>query len=85
MLNGVAGDLIGPWYGALAALIAGIIRNTIGTGTIFLSFEEQKRVFYLFSRVTPPRVCGMKSPSTCKQGEGRICCRRSRGFYLGHE
>jgi len=41
MLNGVAGDLIGPWYGVLAALIAGIIRNTIGTGTIFLSFEEQ--------------------------------------------
>lgn len=24
-LNGMAGDLIGPWYGALPALIAGII------------------------------------------------------------
>jgi len=35
MLNGVAGDLIGPWYGVLAALIAGIIRNTIGAGRIF--------------------------------------------------
>lgn len=35
MVNAVAGVLIGPWYGALAALIAGIIRNAIGTGTIF--------------------------------------------------
>lgn len=35
MVNAVAGVLIGPWYGALSALIAGIIRNAIGTGTIF--------------------------------------------------
>ncbi len=35
MVNAVAGVLIGPWYGALAALIAGVIRNAIGTGTIF--------------------------------------------------
>ncbi len=35
MVNAVAGVLIGPWYGGLAALIAGIIRVTIGTGTIF--------------------------------------------------
>ena len=35
MVNALAGVLIGPWYGALAALIAGIIRNAIGTGTIF--------------------------------------------------
>lgn len=35
MVNAVAGILIGPWYGTLAALIAGIIRNAIGTGTIF--------------------------------------------------
>ena len=34
-VNALAGILIGPWYGALAALIAGIIRNAIGTGTIF--------------------------------------------------
>ena len=35
MVNAVAGVLIGPWYGALAALIAAIIRNAMGTGTIF--------------------------------------------------
>jgi len=35
LVNALAGVLIGPWYGALAALIAGIIRNTLGTGTIF--------------------------------------------------
>jgi energy coupling factor transporter S component ThiW len=35
MVNAVAGVLLGPWYAALAALIAAIIRNTIGTGTIF--------------------------------------------------
>jgi energy coupling factor transporter S component ThiW len=33
MVNAVAGVLIGPWYGALAALIAALIRNAIGTGT----------------------------------------------------
>jgi energy coupling factor transporter S component ThiW len=35
MVNAIAGVLIGPWYGALAALIAAIIRNAMGTGTIF--------------------------------------------------
>jgi energy coupling factor transporter S component ThiW len=35
MVNAVAGVLIGPWYGALAALLAAIIRNAMGTGTIF--------------------------------------------------
>jgi energy coupling factor transporter S component ThiW len=35
MVNIVAGVMIGPWYAAIAALIAGIIRNAIGTGTIF--------------------------------------------------
>ena len=35
MVNAVAGVLVGPWYGALAALIAGIIRNAMGTGTLF--------------------------------------------------
>jgi len=35
MVNVLAGILVGPWYAALAALIAGIIRNAIGTGTIF--------------------------------------------------
>jgi len=35
MVNIVAGIMIGPWYAAISALIAGIIRNAIGTGTIF--------------------------------------------------
>jgi energy coupling factor transporter S component ThiW len=35
MVNAIAGVLLGPWYGALAALIAGLIRNVLGTGTIF--------------------------------------------------
>jgi energy coupling factor transporter S component ThiW len=35
MVNTIAGILVGPWYGGLAALIAGIIRNAIGTGTPF--------------------------------------------------
>lgn len=35
MVNALAGIMIGPWYGALAALIAAIIRNAMGTGTIF--------------------------------------------------
>ena len=35
MVNGVAGVLVGPWYAALSALIAGIIRNALGTGTPF--------------------------------------------------
>jgi energy coupling factor transporter S component ThiW len=35
MVNALAGVLVGPWYGALAALIAGIVRNSLGTGTLF--------------------------------------------------
>jgi energy coupling factor transporter S component ThiW len=35
MVNAVAGVVLGPWYGALAALIAAIIRNAVGTGTLF--------------------------------------------------
>lgn len=35
MVNIIAGVLIGPWYAALAALIAAIVRNAIGTGTPF--------------------------------------------------
>ena len=35
MVNSLAGVLVGPWYGALAALIAGVIRNAMGTGTLF--------------------------------------------------
>jgi energy coupling factor transporter S component ThiW len=34
-LNAVAGVLLGPWYAALAALIAAVMRNLLGTGTIF--------------------------------------------------
>jgi len=33
MVNVIAGVLVGPWYGACAALIAAIVRNAIGTGT----------------------------------------------------
>jgi energy coupling factor transporter S component ThiW len=35
MVNIIAGVLVGPWYGACAALIAAIVRNAIGTGTPF--------------------------------------------------
>ncbi len=34
-INCLAGVLIGPWYGGMASLIAGLIRNALGTGTIF--------------------------------------------------
>src|SRR4030066_1738785 len=33
MVNALAGVIVGPWYGAIAALIAGIIRNATGPGT----------------------------------------------------
>jgi len=33
MVNALAGVIVGPWLGAVAALISGIIRNAIGTGT----------------------------------------------------
>ncbi len=35
MINGIAGVLVGPIYAAIAATITGIIRNMLGTGTIF--------------------------------------------------
>ncbi|HSV30546.1 MAG TPA: energy coupling factor transporter S component ThiW [Atribacteraceae bacterium] len=34
-INVLAGILIGPWYGTVAALLAGLIRMSLGTGTIF--------------------------------------------------
>ncbi len=34
-VNIVAGVAVGPWYAALSALIAAIIRNAMGTGTPF--------------------------------------------------
>lgn len=34
-INVVAGIMIGPWYGALAAGIAGMLRMLLGTGTVF--------------------------------------------------
>jgi len=34
-VNAVAGVLLGPWWAAGAALVASIIRNAMGTGTIF--------------------------------------------------
>ncbi|MDK2897555.1 MAG: hypothetical protein PWP04_1675 [Candidatus Atribacteria bacterium] len=34
-INVVAGIMIGPWYGGLAAFLAGLLRIAIGTGTIF--------------------------------------------------
>ena len=35
MINAVAGILLGPWYGAMVALATGIIRNSLGLGTIY--------------------------------------------------
>ena len=34
-INAICGVLLGPWYAALSAMISGIIRNMLGTGTIF--------------------------------------------------
>ncbi len=34
-VNCLAGVLLGPWHAGIAALIAGLIRNALGTGTIF--------------------------------------------------
>ena len=34
-VNIVAGVVVGPWYAALSALLAAIIRNAVGTGTPF--------------------------------------------------
>jgi len=35
MINAISGVLLGPWYAITIATIAGIIRNLLGTGTIF--------------------------------------------------
>ncbi|MEM3507403.1 MAG: energy coupling factor transporter S component ThiW [Candidatus Bathyarchaeia archaeon] len=35
MVNAISGVLLGPWYAILIATMAGIIRNLLGTGTIF--------------------------------------------------
>jgi len=34
-INVIAGIMIGPWYGVLAATLAALIRLMIGTGTVF--------------------------------------------------
>ncbi|MEM4726266.1 MAG: energy coupling factor transporter S component ThiW [Nitrososphaerales archaeon] len=35
MINGILGVILGPWYAAVAALAIGVLRISIGTGTIF--------------------------------------------------
>lgn len=35
MVNGILGVALGPWYAATAALATGLLRISIGTGTIF--------------------------------------------------
>jgi energy coupling factor transporter S component ThiW len=35
MINAISGVLLGPWYGIFIATMTGIIRNLLGTGTIF--------------------------------------------------
>jgi len=34
MVNAVAGVLVGPWYAALSATVAAILRNALGVGTL---------------------------------------------------
>ncbi|HBY57632.1 MAG TPA: energy coupling factor transporter S component ThiW [Candidatus Atribacteria bacterium] len=34
-INAVSGVLLGSWYASIAATVAGVIRNMLGTGTIF--------------------------------------------------
>lgn len=34
-INVLAGITVGPWYGALAAFVTGVIRILFGTGTVF--------------------------------------------------
>jgi energy coupling factor transporter S component ThiW len=34
MTNAIAGILVGPWYAALAATVAAILRNLLGVGTL---------------------------------------------------
>ncbi|MEM4164316.1 MAG: energy coupling factor transporter S component ThiW [Nitrososphaerales archaeon] len=35
MINSILGVILGPWYAAVAALAIGVLRISIGTGTIF--------------------------------------------------
>ncbi|MEM2896597.1 MAG: energy coupling factor transporter S component ThiW [Candidatus Bathyarchaeia archaeon] len=35
MINAISGVLLGPWYAIIIATMAGVIRNLLGTGTIF--------------------------------------------------
>lgn len=35
MINSVGGVLLGPWYAALVAVAVAVVRNALGTGTIF--------------------------------------------------
>lgn len=35
LMNAIAGVLIGPWWAALAALITGLVRMSLGVGTIY--------------------------------------------------
>lgn len=35
MMNAIAGVIVGPIYAAVAATITGVVRNMLGTGTIF--------------------------------------------------
>jgi len=35
MINSIGGVLLGPWYAMLVAAVAAILRNALGTGTIF--------------------------------------------------
>jgi len=35
MINALAGVLLGPWWGAAAAILIGLIRNFLGIGTIY--------------------------------------------------
>lgn len=34
MVNAIAGVLVGPWYAALSATVAAILRNSLGVGTL---------------------------------------------------
>lgn len=34
MVNAIAGVLVGPWYAALSAAVAAVLRNSLGVGTL---------------------------------------------------
>ena len=35
LVNAIAGVMLGPWWGAMAAILIGLIRNSLGIGTIY--------------------------------------------------